>query len=480
MRNIIEYQKSTLQWSLILILLFSITIFSCKKLVEIDAPTTSINGESVYTSDATAISVITGIYTSLSQGRFVTGSSSITVDAGLSADELTLYNGVSSSNLNAYYSNSLSSNTFGFEFWNQGYSFIFTCNSAIEGISKSTALTPNIKTQLLGEAKFMRAFFYFYLTNLYGDVPLVLTTDYKTNNGLARSAKEDVYKQIIADLIEAKSLLNGDYLDGSLMNITSSRIRPNKSTASALLSRCYLYIGSYAEAESEATSVIDNPKYSLDSLTNVFLNSNLGNKEPIWQLQPVNTGWNTEDARIFVLNAPLGNDKPVYLSESLLSSFELGDRRRSSWVMDTTIGGKKYSFAYKYRQATLNNPVTEYLNVFRLAELQLIRAEARTEKGDFNGAWSDLNLIRTRAGLPNVFPNDKSSLISIILHERQIELFLELGHRWIDLKRRGNVDSVMKNVTLQKGGTWQSSDQLYPIYSGEIQKNPKLVQNPGY
>jgi len=119
----------------------------------------------------------------------------------------------------------------------------------------------------------------------------------------------------------------------------------------------------------------------------------------------------------------------------------------------------------------------------RLAEQYLIRAEteANGAGGGTNSAVQDLNIIRNRAGLANYSgATDKASLVTAILHERQVELFTELGHRWLDLKRTATVNAVMSVVTPQKGGTWDANWQLYPIPRTEIQVNPNLKQNPGY
>jgi len=119
-----------------------------------------------------------------------------------------------------------------------------------------------------------------------------------------------------------------------------------------------------------------------------------------------------------------------------------------------------------------------------LGEQCLIRAEARAQQGNLNGAISDLDIIRKRAGLPliaNTNPGiSQSVLLTAILHERQVELFTEWGHRWLDLKRTNNVDGVMNTVTTQKGGTWNSDWQWYPITLSELQTAPNLVQNEGY
>ncbi len=143
------------------------TQLSCKKLVEVNAPFTSINAANVYSSDETAIAVLTGIYANMSTATygpatFTQGWNSISLLAGLSADEFTLYSGVTSTTYVAYYRNTLSVTkqpTAGSEHWSELYNGIFICNSALEGLNKSTSLTSIIKQQLIGEAKFMRAFF---------------------------------------------------------------------------------------------------------------------------------------------------------------------------------------------------------------------------------------------------------------------------------------------------------------------------------
>jgi starch-binding outer membrane protein, SusD/RagB family len=110
-----------------------------------------------------------------------------------------------------------------------------------------------------------------------------------------------------------------------------------------------------------------------------------------------------------------------------------------------------------------------------------VRSEARAEQGNLAGAAADLNLIRARAGLGPTSAVTEQDLLTALLHERQVELFTELGHRWLDLKRTGHVDSVMSVVTpLKGGGAWQSYQQLYPVAPGDIQSNPALTQNSGY
>lgn len=462
---------------------------SCKKLVDVSPPVTSINAENVYATDATAISVVTSMYKNMTIADNFTGITSISLRAGLSADEWTLYAGVTHQLYLAYYKNALVSNVtlnYGTEAWTLFYNYIFVCNSVIEGASASSSLSESIKNQLLGEAKFVRAFIYFYLVNLFGDVPLPLTTDWKANALLSRTSHVIVYDQIIADLLDAQDLLRDEYLDGTLLKPTIDRIRPTKWAANALLARVYLYVRDFSNAEIQASKVINNiGLYSIDvPLNAVFLKNS---KEAIWQLMPTIVGWNTQDARTFIIPSsgpsdPLGNPNanPVYLSPTLLNSFELGDQRKDNWVKSVTVSGTTYQYAYKYRSATLNAPQTEYLMVLRLAEQYLIRAEARAQLNRINEGRADLNVLRTRAGLLNSGATTKESLLSEILNERRVELFSEWGHRWFDIRRTGNVNAIMTIASAQKGGSWSSYKQLYPILFSDIQKNVNLAQNDGY
>lgn len=478
------HYKNNINYLLVIVVVTMLIAGSigCKKFITVPPPTTSINADNVFATDATAIAVLSGIYTKMSASSIISGgATSISLYGGLSADEFALYSGSTNATYLGYYTNSLTNVNTGFtSFWLTHYSIIYTANAAIEGLNKSKTLSPSVKQQLLGEAIFIRAFSYFYLVNLYGDVPLVLTTDYEINSKLKRVPKADVYAQIIEDLKNAVTLLGSTYLDGSLKNYTSSadRVRPTQWAALALLSRVYLFTGDWQKAEIESSKIIGNTTlFDTVSSPNVFIK---GSKESIWTLQPVNPGWNTEDARAFVLSTSPTDSRPVYLSPSLINSFEPNDNRKSNWVGIRTDASGTYNFANKYKSAANGAPVTEYHIVLRLAEQYLIRAEARARLNKMSEAQSDLNVIRKRANLSPTTAATETSIITAIANERQIELFTEWGHRWLDIKRTGTVDAIMTIVCPQKGGQWQTTDQLYPIPLTELQRAPQLVQNPGY
>jgi hypothetical protein len=468
---------------------FLIAVFfvqACSKSTEVPPPVNQVSADNVFLEDFSAVAVLTGIYATLGNEFISSKIGSLAINTGLSADEFNL--DVQSSTYIDFYQNKLSANNaVDLYLWNTHYPLIYTCNAAIEGLTapsalKSAALTPAVRMQLIGEAKFMRAYFYFNLVNLYGDVPLVLSTNYKKTTELGRVPIVEVYRQIIADLKESKELLNVDYVTAKAIGISAERVRPNKATAMALLAKVYLYNKNYAEAESEATNLINNKtQYDTVSLVSAF---NKNTKETIWAIQPVQTARNTEYAKLWVLTAAPSSSQPMSLNSGLVNAFEPGDKRKTTWTGNVTVGGKTYYYSNKYRAinvAVVNNvnqPATEYSIVFRISEQYLIRAEARAQLGKFNDSRDDLNVIRKKAGLANTTVPDDQLLVAIA-KERIVELFTE-GHRWFDLKRTGKVNEVMSVVTPQKGGSWKISWQLYPIPNTDRLLNDNLTQNTDY
>lgn len=500
MQRKFHYIKSIIQELEVLCGLFlfsflvTVATSSCKKLVAAEAPKTSLTEANVFGTDVAAISVLTGLYYQINSNSLFDGRNSISLMAGLSADEYTLFSGVSKTDTKYYhYIDSLFSNitgSKGTDYWTQFYNYIYKCNAAIDGLTSSSTLTPAVKLQLLGEAKFLRAFLYFYLLNLYGDIPLAISTDWQTNSNLTRVNKNEAYEQIMSDLKEAQVFLSEKFLDGNLVPYVDfpERVRPTKWAAMALLARVYLFTGDWSNAESQATAIIDNTSlFSLSALNSTFLKNST---EAIWQLQPIVSGQNTSDALLFIIpSSGPSNNYPIYLSNQLLNSFEFGDQRRynQNWVDSVIVGSTKYYFPYKYKERYNSNIVsvndlTEYSMVLRLGEQFIIRAEARAQMNNIDGAKTDLNSIRGRAGLSNTPANDKASLLNAIVHERQVELFSEWGHRWLDLKRSGSIDAVMSIVRPLKasGTSWKPYMQLYPILYSDIEKNANLIQNTGY
>jgi hypothetical protein len=476
-RFVLQYMRKRLKlyiYALTLVACF----FSCKKEIQIGPPVRTITTSQVFADSADAVAAISGIYSSMinTGGSLGFGDGEITAYCGGSADELVQFG-----NNADFYTNSLNPLTASTNvFWQSAYPYIYQTNVCIANLQASTAISLATKNQLIGEAKFFRALFYFYLVNMYGDVPLLLTSNYQVNDIAARTPQLQVNQQIIADLIAAQGLLRPDYsISGG------QRIRANQAAATALLAREYLYTRDWKDAEAQSTAIISNSTYSIvPNLNNVFL---ANSPEAILQWQQ-NTNFGTYNATAEGYNfiAYPGDPPFWFLNQPLLNAFESGDQRRVAWVDSSNFSGTTYYFAYKYKvgpfQAVANAPATEYYMVLRLAEQYLIRAEARAELGE-DGAVNDLNVIRNRAGLPNYAgATDKASILTAIYHERQIELFAEWGQRWLDLRRTGQINAVMSTVTpLKSGGSaWQPNQALYPVPYSEISLDHNLTQNPGY
>lgn len=487
------YKQTRTIWIFLLLYITVNQIVGCRKLVEVEPPITSTNGENVYSDNNTAIAAITSIYANMSNSdvSLTTGwLTNIFFVTGLTGDELTLWN-LGNETLLSYYNNNLSAQEY--PTWSNIYKIIFICNSAIKGLNDARSLTPMVKQQLLGEVKFMRGFCYFYLVNLYGGVPLATTTDYEQNRNLARADENVVLDHVIADLMDAKGLLSEQYLEKDLINQTFERVRPTKWSALALLARAYLYKKDWANAISNSTLVIDNKAlFELEPLDNVFLKNN---SEAIWQLQPVgisgDLNGNTKEGQSLKLfeEGPNGFTNQVYLSDNLVQSFEINDQRKVNWIGNVKVGDVTYNYAYKYKIGLEDFPTSEYSTVLRLAEQYLIRAEAEIEMGKIIDGINDINVIRKRATDNSAAPNDQLSQLPITLNksqalmaiemERRHELFTEWGHRWFDLKRTGRIDATLGEI---KAPFWQSTDQLYPIPQYDIDQNQNLRghQNPGY
>ncbi len=442
----------------------------CRKFIETGPPSHQIESGFVFSNDATAQSVVRGIYIQMasSAGFAQGGGSSIHYFAGLSSDELLEFTG--NEELQQFSRNNLLPNNPNIKgaLWESPYKLISNANAVIQGLENSSAVTASMKNQLTGEAEFIRAFCYFYLVNMFGNVPLVLTTDYRINKLAAAKSTGEVYDQIITDLTHARELLAKEY---SFSN--GEKNQPNSYAAAALLARVYLYNQDWQKAEEHASDVINNGEYQLcSSLNDVFLKNST---EAIWQIQPVLPGLNTNEGAFFkIMTTPPVN---TALNHSLVNNFESTDVRKIHWIDSITDGTSTYYYPCKYKIWEPGLPLEEYSMVLRLAEQYLIRAEARAQLNDIDGSLSDLNTIHQRAGLPALSLTTRDNLRSAIQLERTLELFTEWGHRWLDVKRWQLADQLFQPL---KGADWQPTDVLYPIPQSEIENDPNLKQNPGY
>lgn len=479
-------KKSKLKLCTIVILM--LLCQSCKKWIEVDPPADSISVETVFTNVSTSAAVLNNIYSKMLLSNYG-------LNLGFSCDEIAprLASAGYASYLNEF--QSTVSNPEVDTFWKNGYgTFIYNSNLVIEKVTESKTLSETNRKQLIGEAKFIRALTYFYLVNLYGDVPLVLTTDYITNSNIQRTSVKNIYLQIVNDLIEAKEELSPTFLGPELATSVQERLRPTKWAATALLARVYLYLEKWDLAENAASEVIDNTAlFSIEPVDNVFKKYS---RETIWALQPnlqqnADASNNTPDGQFYV---PTPGVLPsLIINDALLSKFLDTDLRKSSWIgreADQSVNPVKlYAYPNKYKIGSNTTGMfqdqQEFLVVMRISEQYLIRAEARAHLSRITGANSaaeDLNVIRHRAALSDTDAKTLEEMVKAILAERQLELFSEWGNRWLDLKRTGILNDVMSIETPKKGGLWASYKVLLPIPLSEFLNNPALRghQNPGY
>jgi hypothetical protein len=485
-------------------LVMGIIPMACKKLVTVDEPINTITTTEVFSTDATATSAMAGIYSKMVNGpnagttsSFMTFSAGLTTFiAGMSSDDLYLYTGSLNGDPAYFYNtNHLTAMNAGASsgIWTSAYGTIYGANSVIEGIRASTsaALHDNLRNELTAEAKFVRAFSYLYLTNFFGDVPMVLTIDFNKTATLPRMPQQQVYQQIIKDLTDAQTLLPADYAASM-----GERILPTKWAADLLLARVALYTNNYADAAAKATMVINNGfLFSLEpNLNSVFLTTS---REAIWQLKQTTTDNTilknaTPEGALFLPLSLATGSAPYCLTSQLLSAFEKGDQRRIAWVDSTdnsynlpaSQGVTYYPYKYKIGQgnSVAGQPPLEYYMVLRLAEAYLIRAEAAVKgaPGGIPAGMADLNVIRQRAGLSPLSTNLSSQqAVLAVAKERQTELFVEWGHRWFDLKKTGEAHNTLSVIPLKQ--PWAGDYQLlYPIPLQEITYDHFLTQTPGY
>ncbi|MFD2287872.1 RagB/SusD family nutrient uptake outer membrane protein [Pedobacter petrophilus] len=460
--------------ALIAVMVFTST--SCKKLLNIDPPSNERPSSVVFGSSETAMAALSGAYSGMTQSQ--TYSLNLTLINALAADEMvslsgaTRYNVLQNNTYEAQTSSLIS------DIWADSYTSIYQFNSIIAGLNNNTVVPQTLAKQITGEALAMRAYCYMQLANLFGDVPLVLSTDITETALLPKTPFAAVYAQIILDLRAAKANLAEAYVTNGL---SGSRLQVNKSAASALLAKAYLQVGNWQNAVTNASEVIDRTDlYTLlpgNQLGNVFL---VNSREAILQLGSAlsATSGYTNEGQEFV-SSPSSFSVRFSLTPALLRAFEPGDLRRTAWIKEVTLNGVTAQQPFKYQNYNFDSATqstrTEAPTVLRLAEMYLLRAEANVALGNNANAIADLNTIRLRAGISPLPAG--SDLADAVVKERRIEFFCERGDRWLSLRRSRTIDAVM---ALAKPGTWRSFAQLYPIPQTAIDANPNLTQNQGY
>lgn len=450
-----------------LIIALLVGFSSCERFIDVELPSSQLNAKDVFKNKQTATAALSAIYSSIRETGLLTGyNSGLSSQLGLYSDELTFFGLPATGSANFYNNALLPSLSEIKSLWAASYLQIYSANAIVEGIDGSSAISQTDKDQIKGEALFIRAIVHFYLTNCYGNVPYITSTDYMQNKQVQRQQVQLVFQQIKEDLSASINLLPSAYP-------SSERVRPNKWAAQALFARVCLYMQQWKEAEDAATAVINQTAlYQMPTdIQNTFLK---GSTSTLWQLMPALAGDNTYEGQTFIFQTL----SPTFaaLTTELVNAFDPIDKRKQ-WIREVSNGANVWYHAYKYKQRANTGSSVEYSIMLRLAEQYLIRAEVRAKLGNIAGSQQDLNVIRNAAGLGNTLASTQETLLSEIYLQRRLEFFSELGHRFFDLKRNN-----LLNLTLQttKPG-WDNNDKFFPIPESEIILNNNLApQNEGY
>jgi hypothetical protein len=403
------------------------------------------------------------------------------------------------------------------------YLGISRCNIIIGRLPDAAAASAAVKSNVDGQAKFLRAWYYFKLVRLFGGVPLYLKEVEKAEDAfLPRSTVDQVYAQIVADANAAITELAAPAKFPQTGEAT-------KGAAVMLLAEVDMVQKKYAEAETLLTSLA-GMGYGLNAnYADAFLTTNKNSKESIFEVQyQEGTAAGTAPSNfiyqflprcvstVLITGTATGNNTTGGWntpSPDLIASYEAGDKR-----LDASIGiaegtyntsdllavtanksivgyvpaagkiGVPYAKKYLHTPHVATNNSNDDWPIYRYADALLLLAEAQNEQG--KSPLTALNAVRTRAGLAASAETNQTTLRGVILHERRIELAFE-NHRWHDLQRSPDGIAIMTAYGVKAKSTYYTlvpanafnitaNRFIYPLPVSEVGVNPQLTQNPGY
>ncbi|HEY4206423.1 MAG TPA: RagB/SusD family nutrient uptake outer membrane protein [Puia sp.] len=475
---------------LILICSLSVSFCACNKVTD-QVPVSDLTKDNFWKSQADAEAGLTAVYNQLQSIASIRLSTmSLRSDEAVTPD---VY-GWNIQNPGIHdFQNNIVSPSDGNASWSAFYTGIARANDVLAYVPNITFADAD-KNRVLGEALFLRSYFYFVLALGWGDVPIIIKPYTVVSNEMkvSRDPVDKVYQQIIDDLKTAESLLP-DQQPNAKKNI----IRATKAAAQSLLCEVYLTRGykSYSVADdfqnaaNEAQAVISSNYYHLEdgaSYGNIF--SKGGSKEVIlevsydYTLNAVNGLSNQFLPRAYSENRGFGGDANVLPTKLITDDHEPGDLRTSTnfsvvpspaVYYDHELAGMPY--VNKYPGTIVTQGVIRYGDspwiLYRLSDIILMKAEALIKLHQLNDAKDLLDQVRNRAGLGGTTAASEDDVFRAIIKERLYELCFE-GKRWNDLVRTGLVSEV-KPAFVDK--------ILVPVPQTDIDRDPNLLpQNPGY
>ena len=472
----------------------------CKKALDLDQ-NGAYNSDNYFKNEAQAVNAITGIY-SLLEGEDYIAHAETTFDVASddywrsgdhSEDEAIENLTYDASNAQVNYS------------WKWKYETVNRSTNCIINIPKITDITPAIKTRSMGEAYFFRAFGYWRLMVIYGDVPIITEDDYtKKNFNVPKSPIEDVRKQIESDLKQAITMLPESY--GA-----ADRGRVSKGTALGLLTKLYMYWEKFPEAIATGQQVISNANYALAAnYQDNFTRANESSKEILLSIQAIQNVIQN-DFTVYYIPRPWGGYGFSQPLQGLADEFEANDPRKQATLLSvgdkvdlgdgnglTTFTVDLSATGYSFRKYAVFNTVADgggpdhtfAVPLMRSADIYLLVAEALIRTQGAGAGDALINQIRHRAS-PLLKPVSGAGMKELI-HERRMELAGE-GERHQDLMRWDKdkiVDiAAIYNSPISKAPLDKNKNVVfirpkhyyYPIPQVEIDKSKGVLkQNPNF
>lgn len=483
----------------LLFILTAIQLVSCSKKLE-EVPRSVISPDQFYKTGAESVQAVNGVYRQLPSLFNATGFANVTM---LGAD--IILEDEENGNLSQTYKYTAFDDAGAGSVWSNCYATIMNANLFIARM-KDAPIEEALKTRLVGEAKFLRAMNYYFLTNIFGDVPLWLDElEVEKVMALPRTPVTEVRKQIVKDLTDAAAGLPNRFTGEDVG-------RANKAAALTLLAKEYLIEKNWQGAKDAADKVLAMPEYALmpDYGDNFDIHQR-NCKESIFEIQylrdPVNNINYISNNNCTYFMPPKdgpGNFAGVDFGNILLQSynnyyptlrfvnlFEPGDKRKAS-ILAYGFNGQDFNrlnvngapyFGIKFWDLENNNTQSgKNMPFLRLANDYMILAEAENQLGNSGASAAALNKLRNRAGLAPIGPLSKVAMQNKIMDASAIEFAGEFCRRW-DLQRWGALIQAVKSVAEDNPEGAASIDKhylLYPINSDELIKNTQLTQNEGY
>lgn len=357
--------------------------------------------------------------------------------------------------------NGVTSNTHVLNQYRLDYQIIARVNQILSQIDK-VEFNADTKSNLKGQAHFLRAYAYFELVQYFGKVPLHLTpVTVRQEAALPLSSVDEVYNQIVKDATLATTLL--------LPKSKQEAGRATSGAAKTLLANVYMVQKKWADAEKLLREVVTSAEYSLMPDYNDAFSTNTGNKnnkESVFevQFQEGASGYNGNFIYSFLprpmatneLQPITGTSNPQPLTgegnniptPDIIAAYEDGDKRKDASIAYVTLSGslrdnKVYPYIKKFAKthALHNNTGTNW-PIYRYSEVLLFLAESLVEQNKPADAAPFLNQVRTRAGLAATKATSQTDMRNAVYADRRVELAFE-NKRWFDLVRTGRAIEVI-------------------------------------